>query len=243
MASNPTASRLTVTYRQQQGLIGAQTARAMIDTFGLLDPANLDGTVERWLRTVVPVVNRQRVESARLAGGYYQAFRRLEIGSGEIFVPRLAAVAPAEQVVTSLTVTGPVKVKQATALSGGDIVKAADEGAASVARAAVRLALDGGRQTLLDSMNDDQRALGWARSASGNACAFCAMLASRGPVYKEDSVGFQSHDGCGCTPEPVFSEDADWPAGSREYQQMWQDLTDGQSGPDAVNAFRRGFSR
>jgi hypothetical protein len=140
-------------------------------------------------------------------------------------------------------VTGPVKVKQVTAASGGDIAKAADEGAASVARAAVRLALDGGRETLLDTMRDDQRALGWARSASGNACAFCAMLASRGPVYKEDSAGFQSHDGCGCTPEPVFDEDADWPAGSREYQQMWKDLTDGQSGPDAINAFRRGFDR
>jgi hypothetical protein len=103
--------------------------------------------------------------------------------------------------------------------------------------------LDGGRETLLDTMRDDQRAIGWARSASGKACAFCAERASRGPVYKEESAGFQSHDGCGCTPEPVFSEDADWPVGSREYQQMWKDLTDGQSGLDAINAFRRGFDR
>jgi hypothetical protein len=217
----------------------------MLDLWDLLDPEDLDSTVQRWLRSTVPVVQRQRVASARLAVGYYQAFRRLELGSGDLFVPQMAAVAPTEQVVTSLTVTGPVRVKQATARSG-DVTKAAQDGATAMARSAVRLVLDGGRQTLLDSMGSDRRALGWARSASAKACAFCAMLASRGPVYKDDSTGsagFQAHDGCGCTPEPVFSRDAEWPAGSRQYRDLWNELTDGESGPDAINAFRRGFSR
>lgn len=40
----------------------------------------------------------------------------------------------------------------------------------------------------------------WARQLSGvENCAFCAMLASRGAVYTEKTVTFQSHDHCDCT--------------------------------------------
>ncbi|WP_288858150.1 ADP-ribosyltransferase [uncultured Corynebacterium sp.] len=48
--------------------------------------------------------------------------------------------------------------------------------------------------------------VGYARVLSGReSCAFCAMLASRGPVYSDDTVvrrrdGRRYHDGCDCVP-------------------------------------------
>ena len=40
----------------------------------------------------------------------------------------------------------------------------------------------------------------WARQLAGaENCAFCAMLASRGAVYTEKTVTFQSHDHCDCS--------------------------------------------
>jgi len=59
-----------------------------------------------------------------------------------------------------------------------------------------------------------------ARVASANSCAFCAMLASRGPVYKEETVDFEAHDHCTCGSEPVY-EGAEWPPNSKEYQDLW----------------------
>lgn len=42
--------------------------------------------------------------------------------------------------------------------------------------------------------------LGWARVLVGEVnCGFCAVLASRGPVYKsEKTAGFRAHTGCDC---------------------------------------------
>lgn len=36
------------------------------------------------------------------------------------------------------------------------------------------------------------------------------MLASRGPVYAEDTVDFQAHDFCGCTAELSFETPQEW---------------------------------
>ncbi|MGY1440156.1 VG15 protein [Streptomyces reniochalinae] len=36
-------------------------------------------------------------------------------------------------------------------------------------------------------MTRDRRCIGWRRVASGSCCSFCAMLASRGAVYKDQS--------------------------------------------------------
>ena len=44
----------------------------------------------------------------------------------------------------------------------------------------------------------------WARRLQGGEnCPFCAMLASRGAVYSEKGVRFQSHAHCDCTAELV----------------------------------------
>jgi hypothetical protein len=70
---------------------------------------------------------------------------------------------------------------------------------------ATRLVNDGARDTITRSVKRDDKALGWLRSTDDDPCAFCRMLASRGPVYKtRATAGFQAHDHDRCHPEPFF---------------------------------------
>ncbi|NGO67160.1 hypothetical protein [Streptomyces boncukensis] len=88
----------------------------------------------------------------------------------------------------------------------------------SAVRVAERHARDAGREAVVDAARHDPAALGYARRAlSGNPCAFCLMLVSRGPVYKDSSAallrdgsGEPYHDGCSCVAVPVFNRQA-WP--------------------------------
>ena len=54
----------------------------------------------------------------------------------------------------------------------------------------------------------------WRRVTDGNPCGFCAMLASRGPVYgsaeKAGSGGNRYHARCGCTAEPFEGDFDEW---------------------------------
>lgn len=249
MAANPAAARLTEAHRQAQNRLGAVTVAQMLASWALLDLEDLDGTFPRWLQVVVPLVGAQRRISARLAANYLTTFRALELGvTPDTLTPALADLVDARALTTSMLVTGPVAIKTA-AHRGVPLDQAADRAKAGTARAAMRHALDGGRQTVTDTVSADPAAQGWARATSGKTCGFCALLASRGPVYKSKASAAGSrtdlegrhrvHDGCNCTFEPVYHQDAAWPSGARRYQELWRDATAGLGGQDAVKAFRK----
>ncbi len=233
--------QLTEAHRVAQLQISAETTQLVLDTWDLLDPDDVDGSTEAWLRVTRREVANQHGKSAAVAAAYFQVFRQVELGRLERFEPlRVAPIG--RQFTTSLMVTGPVTLRRLLR-SGVPPAQAKSQGVATLAGAAVRLALAGSRDTLVETVKADPRALGWSRVTSGSPCAFCAMLASRGPVYvAEDSAGFEPHDRCGCQPEAVFSRQAEWPPGAREYRDQWDRATEGLSGQDAVNAFRRSLT-
>lgn len=240
MASTREAARLTEAHRLAQLQIGAQTVQQLRTAWRLVDFDNLDQSTPDWLRVSIPIIRNQHRASTTLAANYYVQFRGRELGlAGGRFSPPLATAPPTEAITTSLTVTGPVAVKRATS-QGKTQAAAMTLGEARTAAAGMRQALSGGRNTLTGSIQSDPQALGYARATSGKACAFCAMLASRGPVYTKTSIDFQTHDGCGCKPEPVFFRDAAWPDGSEDYATLWQEVA--SSDPDPINAFRRALT-
>lgn len=239
MASTPEARRLTEVHRQAQLRLGAQTVQQMRAAWRLVDFDDLDGTVPGWLRVAQPLIDRQHRASTTLAANYYTTFRRLEFDPESRFAPSLAGQLDPQAVITSLNVTGPSTVKRATS-QGKSSMSAMSLGEARTSSAAMRHALAGGRNTIIRSIQFDRSALGFARATSGSACAFCAMLASRGPVYSKATVDFETHDGCGCTAEPVYSRNAAWPAGSEDYKTLWDEVASGD--PDPLNAFRRALS-
>lgn len=234
MAATAAAAKLTDAHRAIQLRLAAVTVRELLTVWPLLDVEDLDRTFERWTRAVAPIVNRQRATSAEVAARYVRAFRTAEIG---VDGPAMrAAPLPTQQLVTSLLVTGPASIR--ARLAGGmAFEKAVDNARAGSAQAAMRHVLNGGRQTITTTVEQDDRALGWARVTSGKACAFCSMLASRGPIYKSQSAQFQAHDHCHCGAEPVYRSDAAWPKGSAELRDLWEQSTGGLAGDDARKAF------
>jgi len=238
MASTLEAARLTEAHRLAQTRLGVDVVRQIVASWRLLDPTALDATIDRWLSLVVPLVQGHRTDSARLAANYLNVFRTLELGvDAGTFTPILAEAAPAEALATSLVVTGPVQLKAATARLVPLAAATATAQAASAA-AAMRHALDGGRHTIEQTVDADTRAAGWARVTGGKPCAFCAMVAARGPIYREDTVRFRSHDRCHCTAEPVYNRGAAWPPRSTALRRVWDDTTRGLPANEARAAFR-----
>jgi hypothetical protein len=195
--------RLTEAHRLGQSRIGAATATDLLLTWGLIDPKRLDETTPVWLRVAVQVIQNRHRQSAGLAGDYVTVLRLLQVG--ESIPPVIVTALDVAAVSTSLTVTGPVSLKNAMSLAR-PLDAASDTARSNTARAAMRHALAGGRDTIAATVASDPVAVGYRRVTSGDACKFCEMLAGRGEVYGKNTSHFASHDGCSCNSEPVYRD-------------------------------------
>jgi hypothetical protein len=236
MAATTEARRLTEAHRLAQLDVAAETVMAMNDAWRILDPLDLDGTTPRWLRPASQIISHHRNASAGISSNYLGAFKALETGVDSGLTLLLADPLPLEQLVTSMVVTGPAKVRQALA-AGKSLDEAMELASATSSASAMRHALNGGRDTTIRTVEGDQHAVGWARVTSEKPCAFCAMLASRGPAYRGQGAAFRAHDRCRCSAEPIYRPDAAWPAGSRRWERLWQEAK--AAGGDTTQEFRR----
>lgn len=176
--------------------------------------------------------------------------RSLERPGTRIEIPDIDWTPRDRAVEISLNVTGPIgqKAKRArgkTEREARDISFVESSGAAS------RHVLTGGRQSLLTLVEGDMQADGWVRVTDGDPCAFCAMLASRGPVFKRGSFSesdprftgpgeVKVHDHCACTLEAVYSRNTLWPGRAREFRKLWDDHIKGRySGKKAIREWER----
>jgi hypothetical protein len=123
---------------------------------------------------------------------------------------------------------------------------------AAIVRGAERHAQQPARD-LVQSVADEWPGVAWARVLTGaRSCFFCAMLASRGPIYtSETAAKFRGgqrvdryHDGCDC--EVVLVQNYSTWEGRRAHMllaQLWEDSTEGTSGRRSMNAFRRAYEK
>lgn len=129
---------------------------------------------------------------------------------------------------------------------------AADTMAVTLTGSAQYLAQEAARETIRDAVAADADAIGWMRVTDADPCSWCAMLASRGPVYRSaqtagrgqdtrfDGDGqFKWHNHCGCTAVPVFDPDDPRLQAADDLYEQWLRETAGHSGNAAVNAWRR----
>jgi hypothetical protein len=166
----------------------------------------------------------------------------------------------------SLKVMGPVGQKSKTG-RGMTPAQAKDVSFVQTAGAASRHVLTGGRQSLLTLVDRDTVAKGWIRVTDSDPCSFCAMLASRGPVFKdkaafaESNAQFQNnpklgatpgdakvHDNCACTMEPVYSLSAPWPGRAKEFRALYNEVigfapNNRYHGAEALRVFRNEYER
>lgn len=222
----------------------ADSLRDVLAVWPLLDPARLDSTFPGYARALLAVLDSRRGQSAAISAAYLRAFREAEGASGPFDVALAQAIAK-EQAMTSLLVTGPVAVK--IGVRAGKSAEAATASALTQTLGTVaRHVQNGGRETVYRSVMRDKAAHGVARVTDGSPCAFCAMLATRGAVYKSEmTADFQAHDKCGCHAEPVYSLDGwDYPGGdtAASWRSLYDESTAGHSGDAAISAFRKAYA-
>lgn len=119
----------------------------------------------------------------------------------------------------------------------GRIFEALQQSGDAAGAAAGRHVANGGREQIIEAARADQRSVGWVRVTSSKPCFFCAALASRGPVYDEDSFSesdarftgpgeVKVHDSCSCAMRQVYSRKPDQiPMLNIEMSATWEDLS------------------
>jgi hypothetical protein len=237
--------------RLAQGALAAQVARDYVTLFPLLTKrGGVSSNAPFWLQTLVRLITQRRQVAAATAAQYLSAYRFAELGAttdGFSVLPVLDV--PTEAITTSLMVLGPTAYRREVArqlgkhtsdLTDGDLDGARLPGgieaklAANGARAAMRHVRNGARDTLDRVIQEDPRTIGYFRTTSTHPCFFCAMLASRGPVYDKDSFdesdprfhgpgNAKVHDGCGCDLRPLYTTaGADELTRVREFEALWK---------------------
>lgn len=247
MARTRQGALLTVRHRQAQLALRARALRDFQRVFRVWGGDEKSFRV--LVQATVPMVQAHRQTSGALAGRYFESFRRTEKvgGTATATVGRGIGRKP---VVTSLYINGMNTVKRG--LDSGFSMQAARQNAfVAVSGAITRHVLNGSRDVILGSVAADKEARGWYRVTSGDPCAFCAMLASRGASYGEDTVDFEAHRHCSCEGEPRY-EGSVLPPASQGFRDLWADAVTPErvwderrqgytwrNPPDALNQFRR----
>lgn len=234
MAAAATGRQLTEAHRLAQLGLRARTLRAVLRVWPVYDVERPETwePLEAWL---LRIIGDQAPISASLSASYYRAFRHAEGATGAASMV-VASTPPPAEMIRSLRYVGVVGAQR---LLDANVADAASRTFTNIAGDTSRLVMNAGRDTIVESVEADRHALGWARVTDGNPCSFCRMLASRGPVYRGKGSGFKAHNHCGCTAEPVFHADAPWPGRAREFKEQWDQTTAGLSGRDARLAFRQ----
>lgn len=111
-----------------------------------------------------------------------------------------------------------------------------------------RYAINDGRRITPEMIPLDRRIKGVARGLGPNPCGFCAMLASRGFVYRskvsaqaaggQDSIK-RYHDNCHCYPIVRWIDASELPAANSWLQDQWYQVAAGREASEARRTWRR----
>lgn len=245
-------------YALQAGITAA-LVQALHKLWSLIDLTDLAGSLPRYKTAVEAVIHQYSLASTSFGADYFDAMRA-QAGVTSPFRTPMIDPPPAEQIQASLGWATADLQALAPALPADldpSITQDLEETVQQqVEAASQKLVADAGRNELIAAIEADTQAHGYARVAKPGACYFCRMLATRGAVYhSRESAGVVTasthlgndargevnryHNNCHCTVVPLFGKHYEPPAHTRADQALWNDVTKGLHGKDAVNAFRR----
>lgn len=275
MADQATLLRVDLEHRRQQVELATRVARLIAGYWLVVEPTDLAGTGAPWLRQSITAIQAGRRSSTLLARAYAETIHQLQVPrSPRLEIPEPPDV-PVEKLYRSLSFTGlgeaavnlaksPGAAEPAPGATEEDVERAEREAAmserrakfvmdnaiASAVKAAVKHVVDGGRDQV-DAIVGGKVALGYFRvTQSENPCGWCLMLASRGPVYQDDSFdesdprftglgNHKVHDGCMCTLRPVYTRDeSEWSEQARQADALWIAHGKAVDGRSPVENFR-----
>jgi hypothetical protein len=231
--------------QERQGVITRLLSRSLARAWGVLDVNDMQGTMPKFRLAVAGLVDRFSLSSATSAADYYHR-QREDAGIRGRYLPAPAPAPSLDEIGKQLDwatqdLTAPLVAVQ-------EALASAEKAVAGVSQ---KLVVDRGRDTITNAVNDDRHAYGWSRVAQPDACYFCAILATRGPVYKSREVFAASnakfhgvgeikvHNNCHCIPVPLFSEHYEAPDYVQEWLRIYYQAKRGaRRGQSDLNAFR-----
>jgi hypothetical protein len=221
-----------VAARQVQLAIRARLMQDVARLWRLLDPQRLAETFPGWVAAMTALIRDYHAQSAQGAAVFYRSARAAAVQSPTpVALIRLAEAPSAEWLRRALGFAGPGMLSRDTARPGTAL--------STTLGTAARIALDGGRSTIVGTVHADPVAVGFFRVTDGQPCAFCAMLAGRGVVYKSaETVDFKAHNDCGCFGAPAFSKGQPLPEISDRAAQVYRERGPG----DSLKAFRKAWA-
>ena len=232
---------LVLEHRQRSAAVAQLAARQVRDIALRANTSDIDAWFGRVESDLLALIAAAFEALRRLTAAFLGEHAQLQ---GVDLLPVLAEW-DTEQVRDSLRITGPVAFKQHMTASGGDVAQSRTVMANRLAGSAQRLAMEGERRTVENTIDESAEIVGWRRVSDGDPCAFCAMLISRGAVYKSGRAagdvafgGMPYHDNDGCTAVPVYVHEEEPPEVDDLYRQ-WQQATAKTSGNESLRAWRR----
>lgn len=223
MARTSAGAELTAAHHAAQLAVRAGSIANLVKLWRIVDPTDLRNTIDVFVSAAVLLAGSGFDESAGTAQRYYGLFRRVEGGARDNLPQRPGLARPADVDLANELRGASLKGIIGARRGGKTVEQASEVGFVRAAGALAKLVLAGGRRTLVTLVQADRTAVGWARVTSDDPCAFCRMLASRGATYKtEVGADFVPHDGCGCSPEPLF-KGASPPEQAAEYAREWNE--------------------
>jgi hypothetical protein len=222
-------------YQSNQQALAARVALAVASLWNrIINPASFNDSWNQLEPILTGIVTTYYNATAADAAQYYSA-SRIIAGNNYLNVP---GQAPDEDYINKvLNIMGPGQFYHYLKDQPED--NAATMAADGLRGAATRLVLAGGRDTVTGTTPLDPMARGWERVIEPGACSFCAMLASRGAVYKESTVDFRAHDHCHCVARAVFIGQKSVNQGLSE---EWGKATAGTRGKAAIAAWDQYWS-
>lgn len=246
MATTLTPVSLTSQYRRAQRSLMQSVGRDVDRLWRLFNVQNVDSSWSQLRQFLKLLVTQRRQVAAGLGSSYYRQLRNIHGFPDKFDTPAIDRLANV-QLNVSLDVSGPVEFKKQVS-EGTRFRDASDKARTKVQGSSVRHVLNGGREQVVSDSKADKRALGWIRVTDGNPCGFCAMLASRGAVYKSESNALDPrgaadryHDHCGCVAVPVFSRDDPVLQESERFSRLWNEVSAGLPPKEGIKEFRRAY--
>lgn len=187
--------------RRRQLAVRARLVAQLALLWPALDPERLDDTFLAWALAVTTAVEAHRALSAAVAAQFVTALRQVAGAPGEAVVAPVVPV-DRDRMLQALAIAGPVTAKRSMA-AGVPLKDAMVSAFAQSTERAARVALAGGRETVMATVAADPAARGWRRVNGNPDCRYCRDRVGRVLTTTE----FGAHKFCSCSAAPVFSSE------------------------------------
>lgn len=184
MARTQLGRELTEAHRIAQAEQAAWWVSAVSQLVELIDPARIDDSMPEFVASALVALGMAAEDAQSLALAYVREFREAE-------APGLDHPAP---IVPEVDLSGAASRLESVAplakmkISEGAMAREAVDAAFwSIVGGLYKSALMPGREVVDLSASVNPHSTGWRRVTDADPCAFCAMLATRGPAYRTEA--------------------------------------------------------